>query len=56
VQINVLEAFEHLEKETRFIEFADRVVEIEPLKHLAHIGAKSCDIIPQVCCDVRCVC
>src|SRR5262245_56476690 len=52
VQINVLEAFEHLKKKTPFVEFADRVVEIELLQYLAHVGTEFGDIVPQVGCEV----
>ena len=53
VQIDVLEALEHLEQEARFVELADGVVEIEPLQHLAHVWAEAGDVAAEVGRDVR---
>ncbi len=53
VQIHVLEALEHLEKQARFVKLADGVVEVELLQHLAHIGAEAGDVVAQVGRQVR---
>ncbi len=41
VQVDVLEALEHLEEKPRLVELADGVVEVELLQHLAHVGAEA---------------
>ena len=41
VEVNVLEAFQHLEEEPRLVELADCVVEVELLQYLAHVGAEA---------------
>jgi hypothetical protein len=48
VQIDVLEALQNLEQQSRLIEPADRVVEIEPLDHLAHVLAEAGDVVAQI--------
>ena len=53
VQVDILEALEHLEQEPRFVELADGVVEVEPLQHLAHVRAEAGDVVAQVRRQVR---
>ena len=48
VQVDVLEALEHLEQQPRLVELADRVVEVELLQHLAHVRAEAGDVVAQV--------
>ena len=36
---------EHLEKKPRFVEFADGVVEVELLQHLAHVRTEAGDVV-----------
>ena len=55
MQVHVLEPLEHLEQEPRLVELADRVVEVELLQHLAHVGTEARDVVPQVRGEVRCV-
>jgi hypothetical protein len=55
VQVHVLEPLEDLEQQTRFVELADRVVEVELLQHLAHVGTEARDVVAQVGGEVRCV-
>jgi hypothetical protein len=53
VQVDVLEALEHLEEEPGLVELADGVVEVELLQHLAHVRAEAGDVVPEVGGDVR---
>ena len=53
VQVDVLEALQHLEQEPRLIEFADRVVEVKLLQHLAHVLTEPRDVVPQVGGEMR---
>ena len=53
VQVDVLEALEHLEQQPRLVELADRVVEVELLQHLAHVRAEAGDVVAQVRRQVR---
>ncbi len=48
VEIDVLEAFKNLEDKAGFVQFADGVVEIEPLQHLPHVRAEAGDEIAEV--------
>jgi hypothetical protein len=45
MQIDVLELLKHLEEQSGFVEFADGVVEVELLDHLAHVGAEAGDVV-----------
>jgi hypothetical protein len=53
VQIDILEALQHLEQQPRLIEPADCVVEVEALNDLAHVLAEAGDVIAKIGCDVR---
>ena len=53
VQVDVLEALQHLEEQPRLVELADGVVEVELLQHLAHVRAEPGDVVPQVRREVR---
>ena len=53
VQVDVLEALEHLEEQARLVELADGVVEVELLQHLAHVRAEAGDVVAQVGGEVR---
>ena len=48
MQVDRLEALEHLEEQARLVELADRVVEVEALEHLAHVLAESGDVVAQI--------
>src|SRR5207249_5888057 len=43
----------YLEEQSRLVALADRVVEVELLQHLAHVGAETGDVVAQVCGEVR---
>ena len=53
VQVDVLEALQHLEEQPRLVELADGVVEVELLQHLAHVRAEAGDVVAQVGGEVR---
>ena len=53
VKIDALEPFHHLEQQTRLVELADGVVEVEPLQHLAHVLAEAGDVVPEVGGELR---
>ena len=48
MQVDVLEPLQHLEQQPRFVELADRVVEVESFQHLAHVIAETGDAVSQV--------
>jgi hypothetical protein len=48
VQIDVLEALQHLEQQSVLVELADGVVEVEALQHLAHVGGEAVEVDAQV--------
>ena len=48
MQVDVLEALEHLEEQPGLVELADGVVEVELLQHLAHVRAEAGDVVAQV--------
>ena len=48
MEIDVLEALHDLENESRLVELADRVVEIEFLDDLAHVGAETRDVVAEI--------
>jgi hypothetical protein len=52
MEVDLLEALNHLEQQPGFVEFAEGVVEVESLDDLAHIQAEASDVIPQVGLDV----
>ena len=52
MQIDVLEALHDLEQQTRLVEPADRVVEVEPLDNLAHIFTEAGDVVAQIGGDI----
>ena len=53
MEIDILEFLEYLEEEAGFIELADRVVEIEFLDHLPHIGAEARDVVAEIFGQIR---
>ena len=53
VQVDVLEALQHLEQQPGLVELADGVVEVELLEHLAHVGAEAGDVVAEVRRQVR---
>src|SRR5690606_26477840 len=53
VKVDLLEALKHLEEQSRLVEFADRVIEVELLQHLAHVWAEAGDVVAQVGGEVR---
>ena len=56
VQIDALEPLHHLKQQTRLVELADGVVEVEFLQHLAHVLAEAGDVVPEVGGELRRVC
>ena len=48
VHLRVAEPLQDLEEQSRFVQFRDRVVEVELLQHLAHVGAEAGDVGAQV--------
>jgi hypothetical protein len=53
VQVDVLEALEHLKEEPCLVQLADRVVEVELLQNLAHVHAEAGDVVAEVGRQVR---
>jgi len=53
VQVDVLEALEHLEQEPSLVQPADGVVDVELLQHLAHVRAEAGEVVPQIGREVR---
>ena len=53
VEVDVLEALQHLEEQPGLVELADGVVEVELLQHLAHVRAEAGDVVAQVGGEVR---
>ena len=45
--------FEHLEEQARFVQLADRVVEVELFQHLAHVRAEAGNVVAQVRGEVQ---
>src|SRR6266850_2883893 len=56
VHVHIFEALEHLEEQPCLVELADRVVEIEPLQHLAHVRAEAGNIVSEIRREMRRVC
>src|SRR6266850_7578958 len=56
VHVHVFEALKHLEQQPCLVELADRVVEIEPLQHLAHVRAEASNVVSKVRREMGRVC
>jgi len=48
MEVDVLEALQHLEEKSRLVKLGDGVVEIELLEDFSHIGAEAGDVIAEV--------
>ena len=48
MEVYAPEPLQHLEEESRFVEPADGVAEVEPLQHLPHVLAEARDVVTQV--------
>jgi len=48
VQVDLAEALHHLEQQAGVVELGDRVVEVELLDHLPHVGREALDVVAQV--------
>ena len=48
MKVHFSELLQHLKEETRLVEFADRVVDVEPFQNLAHVLAEAGDVVPQI--------
>ena len=52
VQVDILEALHHQEKQPVFLQLGDGVAEVELLDHLAHVLAETVDVGVEVGCQV----
>jgi len=45
MEIDGLEALEHLEQQAGLVQLSDGIVEVEALKHLAHVRTEARDVV-----------
>ena len=53
MQVHLPEPLDDLEQESRFVAFADGVVEVEALQHFTHVRAEPGDVVPQIGREMR---